>query len=506
MTVLLINPPTAKICEPPAGIARISGVLRSRNIKCITVDLNLECTLDLIRKTGDHQPDTWSRRAGKYRYQHLSDLRAPSIYQSPDRYRRAVKDLSRLLQMSGNTCDCDITLSNFSHRQLSPLKSADLLTAAEQFDRNPFYSCYSTILEQLIDQHAPRIIGVSISFLSQALTGFALLGYIKSRFPSTTTIVGGGLITSWMSSPGWQSRLEAAADYFVKGRGEETLLELAGAETGCREGLPDYSGFNFADYLSPGPILPYSCSDGCYWNKCNFCPDRAEGRPYRAENPSIVVRQVRKLVSGYAPLLIHFLDNGMSPGLLRELTAQPPGAPWYGFARIEPDLEDPDYCCWLRDSGCVMLKLGIESGSQKVLEAMDKGIELTSVSRVLKNLKAAGIGTYVYLLFGTPCEGEKEAEQTLAFVRKHHRFISYLNLAVFNMPVCSPEATGIPDRFSDGDLALYCDFSHPRGWDRKSVRLFLQNRFKKDRAINAIIQRDPLFFTSNHAPLFLPAR
>jgi hypothetical protein len=44
---------------------------------------------------------------------------------------------------------------------------------------------------------------------------------------------------------------------------------------------------------------------------------------------------------------------------------------------------------------------------------------------------------------------------------------------------------------------------HPRGWDRKKVRLFLNNEFKKDPAIAPIVAKDPPIFTSNHAPFFL---
>ncbi len=49
-----------------------------------------------------------------------------------------------------------------------------------------------------------------------------------------------------------------------------------------------------------------------------------------------------------------------------------------------------------------MLKLGIESGDQEVLDRLNKGIDLPTASAVLKSLKKAGIATYVYLLFGTP--------------------------------------------------------------------------------------------------------
>ncbi len=49
-----------------------------------------------------------------------------------------------------------------------------------------------------------------------------------------------------------------------------------------------------------------------------------------------------------------------------------------------------------------MLKLGIESGDQDVLDQLNKGIDLSTVSAVLKSLKKAGIAAYCYFLFGTP--------------------------------------------------------------------------------------------------------
>ncbi len=59
---------------------------------------------------------------------------------------------------------------------------------------------------------------------------------------------------------------------------------------------------------------------------------------------------------------------------------------------------------------------------------------LREASQVLKNLKEAGIATYVYLLFGTPEEGLPEARKTLEFVVNHHDQIHFLNLALFNLP------------------------------------------------------------------------
>ena len=69
--------------------------------------------------------------------------------------------------------------------------------------------------------------------------------------------------------------------------------------------------------------------------------------------------------------------------------------------------------------------------------------------------------------------------------------------------MASDEAAELPgESFSDGDLSLYRDFVHPRGWDRRAVRTFLDREFKRQPEIAAILRRDPLLFTSNHAAFF----
>jgi len=154
-----------------------------------------------------------------------------------------------------------------------------------------------------------------------------------------------------------------------------------------------------------------------------------------------------------------------------------------------------------------MLKLGIESGDQHLLDKMDKGTSVEMASTVLRNLRRAGIATYVYLLFGTPEETERAAQKTLEFTVRHSNTIDFLNLAIFNMPVCGQNTAGIKTQgFYEGDLSLYTDFEHPHGWDRKRVRLFLEHEFRKHPAVSPILKNEPLSFTSNHAPFFIMGR
>jgi radical SAM superfamily enzyme YgiQ (UPF0313 family) len=186
---------------------------------------------------------------------------------------------------------------------------------------------------------------------------------------------------------------------------------------------------------------------------------------------------------------------------MKHLILNPPGVPWYGFVRITSHLADPDFAAGLRASGCVLLKLGVESGDQEVLDALGKGVALATVSAALKNLKAAGIATYVYLLFGTPAETPTAAQRTLDFTLAHAAAIDFLNLAIFNLPAYSVEARALETLpFYDGDLSLYREFVHPAGWNRDAVRRFLAREFRKPAPIRRILNSDPPYFTSNHAP------
>ncbi|OPZ59224.1 MAG: hypothetical protein BWY87_01111 [Deltaproteobacteria bacterium ADurb.Bin510] len=150
-----------------------------------------------------------------------------------------------------------------------------------------------------------------------------------------------------------------------------------------------------------------------------------------------------------------------------------------------------------------MLKLGLESGDQAVLDELEKGIELETVSQALKSLKAAGIGVYAYLLFGTPAEDAISARRTLDFTASHAESIDFLNMAIFNLPLNAPDAARLARReFYEGDLALYQDFVHPSGWGRRQVRQFLELEFKRHPAVAPIIASEPPFFGSNHAAFF----
>jgi len=507
--MLLIHPPVAKPSEAPAGIARLAGVLERHAIPCTLLDAGLEGLLWLLQQPLTAS-DTWTRRAVMHAAGNCAALRDPLTYRSPARYSRAVRDINRLLAMASAPSGLTVTIADCRHPERSPLCSNDLLRAAEHPEENPFYPYFAERLTGLLEGDRLRhpaatspFVGISLTYLSQALCAFAMIGFLKRRFPGCIIVLGGGLATSWMQRPGWRNPFTGLVDHMIAGPGEGPLLDLLGVSPKSGSAPPAYHQLPLTDYLSPGTVIPYSASSGCYWSRCAFCPEQAEGNLYQPRPVTAVREDLRELTTRHTPALLHFLDNAISPALLRSLAAQPPGAPWYGFARFGLELADPDFCHALRRSGCVMLKLGLESGDQAVLDRLSKGIDLTLASRILLNLHATGIGTYIYLLFGTPAETEAEARQTMNFVVRHQAAITFLNLALFNMPltVDNPwDCETVP--FSDGDLSLYTDFRHPAGWGRGRVRTFLRSDFRRHPAIASIVANDPPLFTSNHAPFF----
>jgi len=503
--IILIHPPVAKPSEPPAGIARLSSCLAANGVEHQVIDANLEGMLHLASAAAQTGAPfgRWNIRACKNLNVNLNALQNIAIYGNPSRYSRAALDVNHVLNMAGISCGVNLSLSDYADNRLSPVKTDDLLRAAEHPEGNPFYSYFSGRLIQALNE-SPEFIGFSLNFLSQALCTMAMIGFVKKRHPRQKIILGGSLTTSWVQLTGRTDLFPGFVEEVVAGAGEEKLLTLLGIIDIRNRPSTDYRLLIENHYLSPGFILPYSAARGCWWRKCAFCPEKAEANPYLPERAGRVTEELQTLAEQTQPSLIHLLDSSIAPALLTRLAEQPPGAPWYGFARVTPHLTDEDFCRGLKAIGCVMLKLGIESGDQNVLDQLNKGIDLHAASAALRTLKKAGIAAYCYFLFGTPPEDEAAALKTMDFVRGHADCIDFLNLAIFNLPAASPEAQSLATKdFYEGDLSLYKSFHHPGGWHRLDVRNFLMKSFRKHPAIAPIVRRTPAFFTSNHAPFFV---
>ena len=306
--VLLINPPVSKSGEAPAGLAKLAGALRQASVSHRILDAALEGLLSLVERPSETAPadDTWTKRAFRHRTAHLQSLRSGATYERPDRYGRAVRDLSRVLDRTGAMASVRLGLADYEDSILLPVRSSDLLHAAETPERNPFYPYFQARLLGLLEERTPRIVGFSLNYLSQALCTFAMIGFLRRVAPSLMIVLGGGLVTSWSGRLKGTNPFGGLVDTVISGPGEAPLLDLLEKGRGGAAACPDYSAFPLKDYLSPGIVLPYAASRGCYWRRCSFCPETAEGNTYEPLSFPQVGHDLANLTAVEKPALIHF--------------------------------------------------------------------------------------------------------------------------------------------------------------------------------------------------------
>lgn len=529
MDVLLINPPAGKPSEPPLGLAVLLSHLRARGLTVDAVDANLDACLylldaDRLRVAAGANPPTALRRAVNHAPRALALLRSPAACDLFDRYQSAVHHLDGALSAyRGAAGDERYSLGDYRHGGLSEFVPADLERVSRGEVGTLFDGYFRSVLLPRIAEAAPRLLAISVNYLHQALPAFALAGLLRRTFPDIPVIGGGGLFSSWRTLLTEKAVRFSAFSRIVLGPGEASLTALAEGRSGAGYYLEDASAiafapdFSFADldaYLSPLPVLPVSASRGCYWRRCLFCPEAASPtHPYRESAPGTLVALLQRLSRRYGVRHFHLTDNALPVGILRELADQPQamsGLGWHGFVRFEKELLDRDFVRGLAASGCRMLQLGLESGSQAVLDRLQKGTRVEQAAQMLANLHGAGIRSYVYIMLGTPGETEADAERTLRFLEEQGARIDYLNLAIMNLPresqlLLDPAAAGIAASAplaEDAPLGLYRSFVSATGWGRSEARRFLHKRLLGSPIIRAAVNRVPPGFTSNHAFLF----
>ena len=317
--IILIHPPLAKCSEPPAGIAKLSSCLKANGIRHDVIDANIEGILYLLQNTAgeDINNDRWTTRSVKNMGHNLVTLRDIATYQNHSRYQRAVLDVNHLLHTAGKSWSVDLSLADYHDPCLSPVKSANLISAAEKPQTNPFSLYFAKRLPAALEEN-PDFIGFSLNYLSQALCTFAMIGFIKQIAPRQKTILGGSLVTSWIKLGVQKNIFGGLVDEIVAGAGEQKLLELLGVKDGLTNSPPDYNSFPLEQYLSPGLILPYSSAHGCYWHKCAFCPETAEVNAYLPLETAQVTQELQVLTQQLNPSLIMHTSDIVN---LRQLNA-----------------------------------------------------------------------------------------------------------------------------------------------------------------------------------------
>ena len=161
---------------------------------------------------------------------------------------------------------------------------------------------------------------------------------------------------------------------------------------------------------------------GCPYH-CNWCAKPLYGQVYNSRSVENVVSEMLYLRERVRPDHIWFCDDifGLVPGWVEafsdEVTRRGAVIPFKCLARVDLLIKGSTIAD-LRRAGCSSVWVGAESGSQKILDAMEKGTTVEQIREAARRLRASGIRTGFFLQYGYPGETRQDIELTLRMIRE----------------------------------------------------------------------------------------
>jgi anaerobic magnesium-protoporphyrin IX monomethyl ester cyclase len=318
-------------------------------------------------------------------------------------------------------------------------------------------------LKKHLQTEKPSVLGIYANLMTRKKVVEILQA---AREAGWKTVVGG-------PEPGAYAReyLEAGAEVVVFGEGEVTMEELLHAfQSGSDSALPNISGIAFLDQTgqlrqtgsrtqisdidaSPWPArdaidirqymntwrnahgmgsLSFITARGCPYH-CRWCSHQVFGKTHRRRKPAKVVDEVQWLLETYQPDMVWIADDVFTihHGWLRTYAAEMRNRglhiPFECITRADRlNAESADL---LAELGCFRVWIGSESGSQKILDAMQRGVTVAQVQSAVQLCKSRGIQTGMFLMWGYEGEELEDVEATIAHVKTSDPDIFFTTVA-----------------------------------------------------------------------------
>jgi len=304
-------------------------------------------------------------------------------------------------------------------------------------------------LRKRIDEEKPDLIGITATILSYdaALeTGKVLKDY--------KIVIGGPHFTSMPE----KVIKEECFDFGIVGEGEETIVELCNALDN-KKSLSEIKGLIWKDngnitvnekreliedldklpfpalHLYPDlkkytPMpggyknLPFAhmiTSRGCPY-QCIYCDRSVFGNKFRSQSPERVVKEIEWLVKEYSVKEIKFYDDTFTMDMERVskmcdlIVEKGIKISWSCSTRV--DRVSKELLSKMKKAGCWQIDYGLESGDQRILNIMKKGITLEQSRNAAEWTKENGIRLRAFIIFGMPGETNESIRNTIDFVKE----------------------------------------------------------------------------------------
>jgi len=166
--------------------------------------------------------------------------------------------------------------------------------------------------------------------------------------------------------------------------------------------------------------MTISTQRGCPYT-CKWCSTAVYGQSYRRRSPELVAEELKFLKDEYAPDSIWFVDDVFTVShkwleeFKNEVKKQDAMIPFECITRA--DRMNEDVIDWLIEAGCFRIWIGAESGSQRVIDLMDRRVDVNYVSEMIKLTKTKGIEAGTFIMLGYPGETETDIFETVDYLK-----------------------------------------------------------------------------------------
>jgi anaerobic magnesium-protoporphyrin IX monomethyl ester cyclase len=317
-----------------------------------------------------------------------------------------------------------------------------------------FDATFSSQQKQLgfILDKKPKVICIYTNLMTKVEV-IKLIKILKTEKFSFPKIVLGGPDVTYNV----ENYLKSGADFLVIGEGEETTFELYNAimgngnlhevnglaflenglvvQTDARTKfkeldelpLPNREAINMYNYLETWKnnhgesSMTISTQRGCPYT-CKWCSTAVYGQSYRRRPAGQVAAEMKMLKEQYNPDAIWFVDDVFTishkwlTAFHEEVVKQNAQIRFECITRAER-LND-EILRLLKEAGCFRIWIGAESGSQEIIDAMDRRVDVNHVKKIIQDTNAMGIETGTFIMLGYPGETEKNIEETIQYLKE----------------------------------------------------------------------------------------
>ena len=300
------------------------------------------------------------------------------------------------------------------------------------------YERVASYITSLLNEEQPDVLGLSVFSGNLASSTYAFkIG--KQHRPDLITVMGGGTFAMELAegTPNYERYLQQTSDYIDKmfiGEAETTLLRYLQGKLDPEQrvytladvdretinideaGIPDFSDLNVHSYPQLGSYTSRSCP-----YDCSFCSETVHWGVYRKKQPRTIVNEMKRMYRQHGVQLFMMGDsllNIVVDGLAEEFLKEDVVLYWDGYLRADPPVCDPDNALRWRRGGLYRARLGVETGSTRMLDVMNKKITVDQIRDSVNALAAAGVKTTTYWICGHPEETEEDFQMTLDLIEE----------------------------------------------------------------------------------------